>query len=73
MTISQEQAIREAFEALQMAFDDMSEWSQLAKRQREEMPHNSPLCPTSDGISKTAVRKRFVSRAIRLCREALPD
>jgi hypothetical protein len=71
--VTLEDAVLLAAEAmLSQASTDICEWLQLARRQYDEMPHNSPLCPTTAGIQKSerVVRElAAVSVAIRKLQE----
>ena len=35
------------------AKSDLRQWVRLAKKQRRELPHNTPCCPTMPGIDTT--------------------
>jgi len=58
-------------DTLLAASQDIGEWLQLARRQYEEMLHNSPLCPTRAGIERSLVVQVQVGRAVAELRKEL--
>jgi hypothetical protein len=65
-------AVRMAIIAMEDASWDIGQWLRIARRQREEMSTNSPLCPTQHGIDVSVRRQDEISKAIAMCRDAIP-
>ena len=63
-----------ARQPLSDAYFDLHQWVRLAKWQREEMPHNTPVCPNAGSIEETeAIRQRIQNALIGMkCQEEVP-
>lgn len=60
-----------ARQPLSDAYFDLHQWVRLAKWQREEMPHNMPVCPNAGSIEETeSIRQRIQNALIGMNRQA---